>query len=207
MWSGGWFDSTIYGNTVRWFGSSTWGGRNTMICLSNGSLKPLWCHRCLTSIDFCGHQRLSMAARSQKYMEFHIYVSLHDNLQIMYILRLYHEGSMQPKWLIKLTKTCSLLMTFATQGSKSAGIKYGFLLGLKAQRYPHHGPIQTWSILFKVTAPLSSSKMHVPTPCFFSTLLPQRAVWGSAWHTAPQNLSSLVQWWISWVMTSLQSPG
>ena len=77
VWSGKWFDSTIYGNTVRWFGSSTRGGRNTMttVCLSKGSLKPLWCHRCLTSIDFCGHQRLSMAARSQECMELHIYVS------------------------------------------------------------------------------------------------------------------------------------
>lgn len=185
MWSGGWFDSTIYGNTVRWFGSSTWGGRNTMICLSNGSLKPLWCHRCLTSIDFCGHQRLSMAARSQKYMEFHIYVSLHDNLQIMYILRLYHEGFMQPKWLIKLTKT-----TFAKQGSESAGIKYGFLLGLKAKRYPHHGPIQTWSILFKVTAPLSSSKMHGMRPVS-SALYSPRGLFEDPRDTRPRRISQV----------------
>ena len=183
-------------------------GRNTMICLSNGSLKPLWCHRCLTSIDFCGHQKLSMAARSQGvHGVSHLCLLTRQSTNYVHLKTLSRRiyATQVVDW--THNKKSSLLMTFATQGSKSAGIKYGFLLGLKAKRYPHHGPIQTWSILFKIYCPSLLLQDAWHAPCFFSTLLPQRAVWGSAWHTAPQNLSSLVQWWISWVMTSLQSPG
>ncbi len=121
----------------------------------------------------------------------------------LYMLRLYHEGSMQPKWLIELTKRCRHLMTLAKIQSKdqsqASKMDLQRLKILTSWTYSNHLNLIN---MFKATAPLSSSKMHVP--CFFSTLLPQRAEWIRVTHGPAESLkSSGVSAWPSWPV----SPG